>query len=482
MPRSTNMRARGRRAYSMSDHGHTELGVQHGKHILRQNGIADLWTPAYGDGGTVIRILPALNPESTDEVREWDPYRFSMDELHFGDWIRRYPAVRSMGNPGVTYISHDPADDTLGDAEMTPGWILFRAIDKAIAEGQDRPGWAAMLRGGRGRGAMLSKPSEVYLVQAAIVQHKARSYRPPKGFGDDDRPVIFELGPSAGLAMISEFNKVNQDYNGPQDDWEAMLEAGDPVSLDYGRFVHFYKLADGDPRAAAQGAQEASWTAGSGDNAQGGGREPIGYGCYTAPTWDGLPANLRGMETQVRAKLLDWDEVLHFPTVEEQAHLLADRFPADVITYAFRDHPTWIPEKVANEAVNRTVAGGADVPNTAGAGAPTGAPTSQPPAGGWGPGDAAPAPPAAQAPPAQQAAAPAPAADADTTGWSGPSEDVDPAPAATTPTDEALPPAVTTVSVTTATEPGVPPAVSNAPRPSRAQEALARAQAARDTE
>lgn len=397
MTRDSSLRQRGRR-YSMATHGHSEQGGRHGNYVL-QSGCGEIWGPAYAAEGTTIRLFPQFSP---DNPETWDPYRFSAEANNFGDWIRRYPAVRSMGDPSVTFITHDPADEHAapGAEEMTPGWILYRSIDLAVAKGQDRPGWAALLRGGRGRGAQLPKPSEIYLVQAAIMQYKGRAYNPPKGFGPDDKTIVFEMGPSAGLAMLGEFNKVRQGYQGPENDYEAMMEHGDPVSLQHGRFVHFYRLSDGNP--LERNTAPRGWNATT--QAERREEEQIGYGCVVMPDFRGIPPQLSDYEPLVRSKVRPWDEILWFPTVEEQAQLLADKFPPEVILYAFRDHPEWIPEVVRHRAVSRTqtAMGGAAVPpGPRGEGTPYEQGVTPPTGQGWG------APPTGQgwgAPPADPVA------------------------------------------------------------------------------
>src|SRR5690606_20556764 len=75
-----------------------------------------------------------------------------------------------------------------------------------------------------------------------------------------------------------------------------------------------------------------------------------GYGLYLEPTYNGTTASLVELEEHVRQRVLPWDDILWFPTPDEQAAMLAERFPADVIMYAFASHPDWIPENVRKQA------------------------------------------------------------------------------------------------------------------------------------
>lgn len=363
------------RRYVFDEHGNSEVGQRQGRYIIKNN-LAEHWTPAFGDGGTTIRILPVPNVDDPTG-QTFEPYRFNSGPGGFGDWIRRYPAVRSMGDPGVTFLTGDPANDTGegSDAQMRPGNVLYNAIERAVANGQDQPGWAAMLKGGPGRSPMLSKPSEVYLVQCCIARHKNQVYNPPRGIALDHRLCVMELSTSAGQALLTQLNQVREGYQGPEGDWERQMLNGDPVSIDFGRFVTFYKLADGDPRQAAV-QQQTNWNMQSRPQGQGRQQEPIGYGCFLEHSFNGTTARLTGYEHLVRAKVTPWDRLLHFPTIEEQAALLADKFPPEVICYAWRNHPDWIPEAVRHRAVGHmSVQVPAGVPPM----------PSAPPAGpGWG--------------------------------------------------------------------------------------------------
>jgi hypothetical protein len=342
----------------MTEHGKSDVMARHGNHLLKP-GAASLWQPAYDQGPMTVRIHPGKNPEhdgSDPNVPYFDPYRFPGTDLRdpygFGDFIRCYPAVRAMGDPPVTFIYHNSADENAGDKQMTPPWVLYRAIDRAVASGNDRQGWAALLRGGRGRGAQLPRPTEIYLVQCSIMMFKDRVYNPPKGFGAEDGTIVLELGRSAGKALLNELQREVENYQGNPDDFEARYANGDPVSLALGRFVTFYTLKQGDPRMqAAASSGGAAWSSPVQTVTDANGKVPLGYGCFMEPTFNGQAAALSHQEAAVRQQVRPWDDLLNFPSPQRQAELLADKFPAEIIEYAWRDqHPEWIPDEVARRA------------------------------------------------------------------------------------------------------------------------------------
>ncbi len=391
MTRDTALRANTRREYSMQEHGHSETGQRQGQHVCKP--LVDYWTLAYGEGKTTtIRILPGLNPDFNPQdpnTSYWDPYRLApystQTERSWGDWIRRYSTVK-MGDPAVSFIIADPTQTSSQDIQMTPAWVLFNAIDRAVANKQEQQGWAGMLRGGTGRRAQLARPSETYLVQAFLAGFGVKQYWPPKGFAAEDKTLVVGLSTSAGEAMITEMNRLREGYQGDPFDYENAMANGDPISLDYGRWVTFYTLADGDPRQRQQ-QSNAGWNAAQSRGNQGGGRgqDPIGYGAFLETTFGGNGARLREVEQAVFQKVKPWREILHFPTIEEQAMLLADKFPANAICYAWRDHEEWIPEAVKRRNVGAHSYGGVDMSGVQGYGQGLMPPAGpMPPQQGWG--------------------------------------------------------------------------------------------------
>jgi hypothetical protein len=318
------------------------------------------WGLPYKQGPFTIRIWPGVCRESPSE---FDPYRWPADDpldpLGWGDWIRHYPAVRGMGNPPVTFIQYDYADPNAGDPQMTPAWLLYRNIDQAVTASQERPGWAQLLRGSNNRRAQLSKPSEMYMVQGAVISFKGRFYSPPKGFADNDKLIVVHMPVSAGAALLNCCNAEVPNYQGDPNDFEHRYVNGDPIALDHGRFTTFYSLPEGDPRQvqqqqAPQGWQQQAGVRASGPQQQ---QEPMGYGCFMEPVFANMSASMTPVKDVVRSKTRLWDDLLWFPTLEEQARILATRFPPDVIMYAWQSHPDWIPEEVVRRARAQTVVG-----------------------------------------------------------------------------------------------------------------------------
>ncbi len=346
---STAQRPSGRR-YSMGAHGHSETSERFGNFLLQSGAGGEVWKPSYNGGPTTIRIFPGKNP---DNPTEWDPFRISSEPRFFGDWVRRFPAVRSMGDPGCTFIIKDPGDDSIS-LEMTPAWVLYNAVNRAVSAKSD-PGWGGYLKGGANRGAQLPRPGEVYLVQCCIVQHKGKIKSPFYG-ATDDKLVIMELGNSAGKALLDLCDALTEGYTGPPEDYNAMFQSGDIVDPQNGRYVTFYALKDGDPRQQRQSVQMTAAAAFGQGGRQGGGggqNEDIGFGCYTEPNFGQIGASIAPVEEVIKRKVRLWDDILRFPTLEEQAAILASRFQPQMIMYAWQEFPDWIPEGTRAKAVGQ---------------------------------------------------------------------------------------------------------------------------------
>ena len=353
-----------KRSYVFSQHGGGDNDSSAGNYCYK-SGMVSSWSPPYENGVLTFRIFPGL---SAEDRNKFDPYRWPSDDqqdpLGFGDWIRGYPAVRGAGAQPTTFFYNDPANPIVEDIRMTPAWVLRNAVETAIRQKVDRPGWAALVTGRR---PTLPKPSTLYVLQGCVVVWRNKVFSPPRGLSPRDKTVIIQLSPSAFSAFMQQCNLENPNYTGALDDWESRYTNGDPISLETGRFVTIYTLSDGDPRLAR--AQQASrWQSQMHTQAQTFGaaqeQKPIGYGCYMEPSFGSIPARFSDYESYVRAKVQPWNDIIHVPTLEQQAHLLADKFPPDVICYAWLDsHPEWVPEDIRRKAVGaRQVAVGGFIP------------------------------------------------------------------------------------------------------------------------
>lgn len=355
--------------YSFKQHGSASRKQGRlGDYVLQPNTGSEAWSPSWNHTTTVFRPFPV---PSAEDPAQLCGFKLSDDPDDFDDWIRGYPSARNWGDPGITFLLYDPTDDI--NPEDHPAWVLFRCVDGRVQAGQAPAHWQALLQGGQGRSAMLRAPQDLYLMQGALLEQRSKPYDPPRGGSPDDDLVVLECTRSVIQEMAPQLNEI---------DW-------DPISLEPGNggLLQIYQLGGAaDPEQASSGGfggRRGGISSRSEDR-------KIGYGVKVIREWNGVSGDLSGVADMVASKVKPWEEVVRVLPIEEQAHLLAKHFPADVIWEAFADHryEGWIPEHV-ERAVNQSV-------SVASPGVPP----------------AAPAAPEAQAP----AAPPAPAAGI-SSGW-----------------------------------------------------------------
>lgn len=336
------------------------------------NDTVDTYTLPWG-GVATVRLLPTKLPSdpATPGIR-LSPFRHSQDVNDVGDWIRCYHGVRNFGagpdGNGVSFLINDPTDPTAAPKEESPAYVLYNAIDRAVKAKQEGRGWASLLIGGHNKGAQLSRPKPIYLVNPLIMQHKEQVYNPPKGWGPEAKPQIMIMSDSAGQALMNLANGIREDADPNDTDWSRVSTCGDLVGLGpgQGQYVTFYKSTEGDPRLRRQAvAQGGVQMANFGAAQAGGGGAGSGFATYCAfaePVFQGQSADFSHLAAQLAAKAIQWDQVLNFPSYEQQAHWIADKFEPDVICYAFQDYPEWIPARVVAANVARTQQAGHMMP------------------------------------------------------------------------------------------------------------------------
>lgn len=333
--------------YRFEEHGGTD-STSKGNYLLRPGCGAEVWSPPYKEGGTMtIRLLPMLDPETG----RLTPYRRSTGPNMFGDWIRHFPAARRMGDPPCTFIYKDTRDQS-ADGTATPGWVLYRAVEQLVRSRQD-PGWGGYLLSSAGKSALLPKPDEVFLASAAIVEYNGKIKMTGTQAGDPQ--IIVEITRGLGKSLLEQLNATTPNFNGDPNDYSQSMANGNPLDLAFGKFITIYRKADGDPRQRGQqqlvgmptiGGTRPQFNQGGGGNGQ-----VAGFDCFLSDSFNGMTPNWSQGEAFFTQRAKTWDDILYFPTVLEQADLLARKFPPNMITYAWRDHPDWIPEDIQRAAV-----------------------------------------------------------------------------------------------------------------------------------
>jgi len=375
--------SRAQTKYSYATHAAAAANKNWSNNFICKNGAASTYKLAYGigtpsqkmpnpDGVTVLRLLPHL--EQTGDPSNptaWVPYRTSMEANHYGDWIRRYRAVRGFGEDQdrCTFIVADPVQEGLSPDTKYPSDVLYDAINSAVRAGQGLGEWTPLILPPANKQAALKKSESVTLVKAVIVYLNGKLHNNPP-LGITNLPIVMELTNSASKALLGALERPISDAVREQrlaahetNPYELHFENGDPIALDRGRFFTFYKNGDGSPstRRAAQTQVAAQPVFGMGGGSNFGGAQSANgfdansYACEVSDNFQGLPANFLcdpAWYQLIERSQKDWDSILQFPSIEEQVEMVATRFPWSAIEYAFANNPLWM--RHARAATGRT--------------------------------------------------------------------------------------------------------------------------------
>lgn len=352
-----------RPAYRFSDNAVGSTSNDFGNYILKR-GMGEIRKPSWQRTETVVRFLPQWN----FEANEWEPFRRSPAPMDYGDWIRRYDAVKRFGDPGVTMLLYDPISNPAYDVQNNPCILLYKAINQSITNRQCEADWPALLKGAPGQAAPLSRHGPIYVARCAIFRIKSKDMataeRAPLGMATSDSGYFMEIPKTAGEKLISMLEERSETPADDPYDYETAYKYGDIVSLDKGAYVHIFEEG-ADPKSNTEYApggaprQLAINTGGRGNYGnptQAGGFK--GYDMRIEKTFNGFSPTLNSPEIEqlIKGKQRSWDDCLQFFSNQEQAFLVQDGFPANAILYAWRDHPEWIKDETRSKAVNKVSA------------------------------------------------------------------------------------------------------------------------------
>jgi len=276
--------------------------------------------PSTDRGNTVVRPLPV-----PDGSGNWSPYRKSFDSpVDFGDWIRGYQ-VAKVGEDRIVFIIHNPV---LGPLQMTqsPVHLLRRKIFTAVNEGAAPKTWLNFvstrhLQGADARRELLvPKPTDVVFCQVLLLQHGNTKYDPTEQL-TTGKSIIMMFPKSAARSLIEKLSMTNQEDN---------YIFNDIIDFKNGAFIIITRTAD-----------------------------TATYQVDIKYLYDKMRANIaKDAVSLLSKKLKPWDEILYFPSPEEQVALLCDSgLPADILVYAFHDiYPDAIPKRIYEKAKHSTIA------------------------------------------------------------------------------------------------------------------------------
>ena len=329
----------------------------------------DIKKPVYdrrNGAPTVFRPHPCRS--FRDPNNSFEPYRIDpAGQNFFGYWETQLMVAWNIGNPATTFICQPaPNSGQVWDPRQSPLSIVHRAVEQAVRLGQGKQGWSDSVRGGfnilqypqlnmqwsgattggDGKSALLTKPQTIFALQGSVLMlgGEKRLGHPDGVFGwgaNNTCVMLFTYG--LGKIMTELLNQENPGYRGDPGNFEARYVNGDPVSLETGRFFVIYpKGHRPDQQMQSMATSHASFDqmVTQAPQSQGGrgGRDEIGFDMHMEKSCSlfGPPigASLANRE-MVRDKWIHWHEMLHYPSAEEQAAILASVLPASMLAYAF---------------------------------------------------------------------------------------------------------------------------------------------------
>jgi hypothetical protein len=340
---------------------------RYGMYILKQgiNGVVK--KPSWNGTLTVFRPFPCL--DYNDPNNKFEPFRTDPGGRNaYGRWIRKYDCAWSVGAGvnKVTMLLSDPSISNAYDPSNTPLGVLYRAVESACKNRHHMTAeWQHLREGGAGRGRPLAAPTHLYLMQGVVMVIDDKPMyghnKSPIGWAQGKETCVLALSKGLGEALVGQLNQTVDGFQGDPSDFEHRYVNGDPVSVDFGRYMYFFQKGH-DPRnkfGSQPQQMQQHWDTqsegGAVGNVSAGGFQDKGYDLYLDKFLNGMPAtlNLPHQVQRVREKWLFWKESLWFPTLQEQAAKLWEVFPKSACVYAWEGfNRSWITEDMWKEYRN----------------------------------------------------------------------------------------------------------------------------------
>lgn len=346
---------------------------------------ANYYVPTYDGNVTTIRMLPFFDTSLPD--RPEIPYRGGPGFTRFSPWFMSYPIFRGLGVTNkISLVVNDPYVNPSFDQNANPLCILSSEIRRAAAHAKKNNGrlpdgrtlhdgstmfphgWYGLIEGSDRKGAAIPVLNSVVYVQCLIYQHKNKKgsiYDLPIGLRPDDGPAVMEL--TGGLWTRKIAKQLNElaGTGAQPNDFENYYKNGDPVSMQYGRFLHIFKIGS-DPRVASAAVAQASNPYGqspAGQSAGSNDSNEIGYDCFFTKGLPGYgPASSNNDMTaslnfppdhaaawvtaRIREQYVPFSKLIKVYSPVQQAAFVASVIPPDVLAYAWRGHPEWLTPDV----------------------------------------------------------------------------------------------------------------------------------------
>ena len=323
----------------------------------------------------VVRPFPCRDPETGQLL----PYRFpagyqAADGTDLSGQITPWVwcvsnCMMYIGQPSVSFIAVDQEEHLRDQTAFsrTPVAALIRAVKSARYANRRTHGFSefAAYRGQEDiasyfENRMLSNPTARYFVQGAVLECASTRAQNvfPTGIFPNQPTAVVVMSKLAGESLMRKLAEVDAQGN---------PVVRDVVDWKNGQILVVYDARYGAPDGQSGGqSQQQAWQAAPpvyGAQTAGGGNR-VDHQVMLVPQWRGNPAAIPdNLIESASQHVLAWKDVLYVPSHEEQVEILIESFPADVLEYAWQNHPEWLSNPRLQAKLKATVrAPGAQIP------------------------------------------------------------------------------------------------------------------------
>lgn len=304
--------------------------------------------------GFCLRLLPLYAEPAGNGERQFVTFQDTSNPEMWGDWCRQMTCVHWAGNPGVCFIVHDGNPElniyqspyhvlrnvawknSSKPKEAMPHPVLGRLFDELLSDTFAKNSHIGSLK----------KPELTLFVSASVVILDEHG-RPTLGAFTDDvkkNARIVGLKTSAAHALRAACMV--------QDESTHEFLCGDMLSFGGAKLVTFLPETyngDGKNRSALSAAgidgvkvpkfaqQNNPVIVGYPPN-----RSSMTHFAVIHDGYQGQEISLEPYAERIVEDSLSWDEYLNTPTYEEQAEILASRFPREALDFAWREFPEYL--------------------------------------------------------------------------------------------------------------------------------------------
>lgn len=346
-----------------------------------------LYRPRWDDKVRVethIRPTGPLLPDMTG----FASYRIDSASDGFGDWIATYPIFLGGTTSFCSFVSSLEDPDHRGEClspkiQKSPVHVFLDNVYKMSKE--DTVIEVKFYKGAEGKGAACPKrPKRRTLIQGVMLKNGAG----PKYdyYGDPRFPAVLELSESAETALMAQLNQIIPGYAGPTDALDQFV-SGDIVDADVGQILSFFNGSVGAEQKG--GPVKVDWSNRQKAGAtKGSERMFSSYSCELIGSL-AMPRNEDGTLQNAKEGLLwtPWKDVVQFLDERQMVNKLCEAFSdyPDVLRVALSDYSSMLTKSAKGNA-NVTVQGNkpATTPAATTAASPAASTRKAGPAVAWG--------------------------------------------------------------------------------------------------